>query len=158
MKLSSAIKRARQQDSVKGLLKDGWFLCSVLAEIDPKGEISGWRFDYFNTEKDKAKTLTLSEEEAKLGKDDDMLGDPEEFHPDQAKVSPEEALKIAKEEIKTPIRKIILTNKKNSYWNVVFITKVASYIVCRINMRSGDMILKKESSLFTMVGKDPSED
>ena len=52
---------------------------------------------------------------------------------------------------------LIVVNKVPD-WNIVFITKVATIIICQVDMRSGEVILKKESSLFSMIGKNPSKD
>lgn len=152
MKLQKAFEIA-QKSEVSVLEKKGWFLFSVLTELVPGQEIRFWKFDYFDPKRKKTRTLTISEEDAELGDDDDLLGEAEEFKPKDVYVTPKRALEIAKKTIKQPVNKIILTNKKNKFWNVVFLTKTLKLIVVQVDMETGKVLTTKEETLFRRIQK-----
>jgi len=148
MNLDEATQIAKNSQIVKNLRKEGWFLCSVLTECKPGDDFHIWKFDYFNNKTQKVRTLTIDDKGTKLGEDDQMLGEAEEFYPNEVIIKPEKALDRVIKDFNEPLQKIIITNKKNDSWNIVLLTRLLNMVIYKVDMRSGEIIMSEKTSLL----------
>jgi len=139
---------------VKDILKNDGFLVSMLSMIEPEDKIKNWNIGFYDPKNKKITEIHVSDEGVKVEKPDQPLreitNNPDE---NKIKISPEEALKIAKGELEkydSSAKKIIISFqfKEKEIWNVTFISKMGTLINIEIDVTNGEILNSDKKSLF----------
>lgn len=154
MKIKNAIRKAKEKDGIKEIIKRGGFFCSGFVTIEPSQEIEKWNLSFYNPETDRITSVVVSKNSIEKGVTDKPLHK-KVYNPDESKikVDSQEALEKAEKEFKKygkPLAKILISfqKKEKEFWNISFITKVGSIVNVRVNSQDGKIIKSEEINLF----------
>ncbi len=156
MRLIAAVKEAEKDDRIQKIIKKKGFLCAAYVTLKPEQEIiESWELGYYDPEAKKITPVSVTDDFIKVGEADSPLeGKLHEELSSNVTIPSAEALKAGKLEAakhKIPVQSIMLSLRKKDdalEWNVIFITKLMSILIVRIDAEDGKI---KEAVLESLV-------
>lgn len=147
-----AIKEAYKKVMKK---KPKGFLCSVFVMCAPENiDNINWQLDFYNKENDKINSYLVKEDVEILSVDQEAFKEKnktlKEIGLNKVKVSWKDALKLAENEVKEDISKIIilLQNLDKEIWNISFFTKSFNLINIKIDAKNKKIVEKTTKPLI----------
>jgi hypothetical protein len=153
--LKAAIKRAKQDDKVKELQKNGYFLNSGISILKPERlDIVDWILTFYNPLKDEVVEVLVDSVGLQIKEPAKPLKPGhKELKVDEIKTNLENMFEKAQGEFKKfkrPLSQVIITAQKeeDAIWRFNFITKTLEVATVTIDAKDGRVLSSELSSLM----------
>ena len=161
MLLTDAIKKAEEDEYVKKLVSEGYFLCSGFTSLK-QGKISEWILHFYSPKNKKVVDCFVGEPDLSvvLGEETPAIKEMQKLDIKSIKISSEKALDIAKQEFKKTASSTLITlhTKEKTLWTVNMITLDMNVHSFDIDSVSGKILDKKTVSLIKTFDTDSKYD
>jgi hypothetical protein len=155
MKIADAVKLADKTEQVKELKKNGYFLNSAMAFLEPEDkEVAAWDLIYYDIKTNQVAQIVIDKDAVFLKE----KGTP--IHPTkealdlkEIKTNSGKMLEKASKEFskyKQPISQIIMTVQKEggkTVWKINYITKMLYLIAVTIDAKTGKILSSEQHNL-----------
>ena len=155
MKISEAVKVAEKSKDVKGLLKNGYFLNSGMAFLEPLDtDVEKWTLTFYNPAKNIVAQVEVDVDTVALGeKGTPIHPTAEKLDLKEIKTSSAKMLEKARgdfKKYKQPVSQIILTIQVEGgrhLWHVNFVTTMLYLITVKLDAKKGGILSSEMHSL-----------